>query len=75
MKNLTTPQAILSGFVLVALAIASIPYSSNIVTPAHANNNNVQKIALCDPSGARCVSVFKDNYYNDWSLRVVANTR
>ena len=37
MKNLTTPQAILGGFVLAALASASIPYSSNIVTPAHAN--------------------------------------
>ena len=34
MKNLTTPQAILFGFGLVALAIASIPYSSHVVTPA-----------------------------------------
>ena len=47
MKNLTTPQAILGGFVLVALAIASIPYSSNIVSPAHAAGG-VQKVAICD---------------------------
>ena len=47
MKNLTTPQAILGGFVLVALAIASIPYSSNIVSPAHAARG-VQKVAICD---------------------------
>ena len=57
MKNLTTPQAILGGFVLVALAIASIPYSSNIVTPAHAVNNTVHKIAICDASGEQCASI------------------
>ena len=58
MKNLTTPQAILSGFVLVALAIASIPYSSNIVTPAHAAG--VQKVALCDTSGLYCAKINLD---------------
>ena len=47
MKNLTTPQAILCSFALVALAIASIPYSSNIVTPAHAAGG-IQKVAICD---------------------------
>ena len=31
MKKLTTPKAILCGFGLVALAIASVPYSSQIV--------------------------------------------
>lgn len=36
MKNLTTPQAIISGRALIASVIASIPYSSNIVMPAHA---------------------------------------
>ena len=46
MKNLTTPQAILCGFALVALAIASIPYSSSIVTPAHAAG--IQKVVICD---------------------------
>ena len=31
MKNLTTPKAILFGLGLIALAIASVPYSSNIM--------------------------------------------
>ena len=48
MKNLTTPQAILCGFALVALAIASIPYSSNIVSPAQAYTDRVQKVAICN---------------------------
>ena len=57
MKNLTTPQAILCGCALVALAIASIPYSSNVVTPAHANTG-IQKVAICDPEDThRCVDV------------------
>ena len=47
MKNLTTPQAILFGFGLVALAIASVPYSSKIVTPALASNG-VQKVQICN---------------------------
>jgi hypothetical protein len=47
MKNLTTPQAVLGGLALIALAIASIPYSSNIVTPAHAAGG-IQKVAICD---------------------------
>ena len=47
MKNLTTPQAILGGLALIALAVASIPYSSNIVSPAHAAGG-IQKVAICD---------------------------
>ena len=47
MKNLTTPQAILFGFGLVALAIACIPYSLQVVTPAFASNS-VRKIAIWD---------------------------
>ena len=39
MKNLTTPQAILFGFGLVAVAVASIPHSSQVITPAFANNS------------------------------------
>ena len=63
MKNLTTPQAILGGLALIALAIASIPYSSNIVTPAQAAE--VQKVAICDDGGLFCASVFhwKDDGY------------
>ena len=34
MFNLTTPKAIVIGFFLVALAIASTPYSNIIVSPA-----------------------------------------
>ena len=60
MKNLTTPQAILCGFALIALAIASIPYSSNIVSPAHAYRydvktaSDVQKVTICGPDGVLC---------------------
>ena len=43
MKNLTTPQAILCGLGLIALAIATVPYSSTIIKPAYA--------ASCDMSG------------------------
>ena len=60
MKNLTTPQAILCGFALIALAIASIPYSSNIVTPAHAAG--IQKVTLCDPHGINCVASMRDGH-------------
>ena len=56
MKNLTTPQAVLGGLALIALAIASIPYSSNIVTPAHAAGG-VQKVAICSQDGKRCARV------------------
>jgi len=52
MKNLTTPQAILIGLSLIALAIASIPFSSGIVKDAHASN--IQKIAICDINSNRC---------------------
>ena len=54
MKNLTTPQAILCGFALIALAIASIPYSSNIVTAAQAASPTVQKLTICDETGNHC---------------------
>ena len=56
MKNLTIPQAILCGFGLVALAIASVPYSSQIVKPAYASNG-VNKIAICNQSGSRCADI------------------
>ena len=56
MKNLTTPQAILFGFGLVALAIASIPYSSKVITPAFASNG-AQKVAICDEWGKTCAMV------------------
>ena len=50
MKNLTTPQAILFGLGLIALTIASFPYSSNIVKPAHASGHllgcNMDEVTL-----------------------------
>jgi len=41
MKNLTTSKSILIGFGLIALSIATLPYSSKIVKPALAVSNNV----------------------------------
>ena len=41
MKNLTTSKSILIGFGLIALSIATLPYSSKIVKPAFAVSNNV----------------------------------
>ena len=57
MKNLTTPQAILFGFGLVALAIASVPYSSQVVTPALAVSHGVHKIAICNSNGSACAGI------------------
>ena len=59
MKNLTTPQAILCGFALIALAIASLPYSFNIVSPAQANNG-VVRVAVCNVEGSKCASIGTD---------------
>ena len=56
MKNLTTPQAILIGLSLIALAVASIPFSSGIVKDAHASNT-VHKIAICDDRGRVCADI------------------
>ena len=41
MKNFTTPQSILFGLGLIALAIASVPYSSLIIKLAFALSNQV----------------------------------
>ena len=57
MKNLTTPHAILLGLFLIALAIASIPYSSNFVKPALADGH-IQKVAFCSLTGKTCAAVF-----------------
>ena len=51
MRNLTSPQAILVGLGLIAFAIASIPYSSNLITPVLANSDEVQKVILCNSTG------------------------
>ena len=45
MKKLTTPKAILFGLGLIALSIASFPYSSNIVKPAYASIGGFEVVA------------------------------
>lgn len=60
MKKMTTPQAILFGFGLVALAIASLPHSSKIIKPAHAFNH-VHKIAICNEYGNKCADILRGN--------------
>ena len=49
---MTTPKAIFGGLALVALAIASIPYSTDIMKP------KLQKVVICDPkSPSLCASL------------------
>ena len=55
MQKLTTPKAILLGLGLIALAIASVPYSSSLVKTAHASS--LQKVVICDRYGSSCASV------------------
>ena len=50
--ELTTPKAILIGMSLIAVAIASIPYSK-VVTEAHAANR-VTKVVICSEHGSSC---------------------
>ena len=47
--DLTTPKAILFGLGLIALAIASVPYSSQIIKPAFASSDSdIQKVMICN---------------------------
>ena len=54
---MTTPKAILLGLTFIAVAIASIPYSNNVVSPALASGH-VQKVAVCTVSGNSCADIF-----------------
>ena len=63
MKNLTSPQAILFGLGLIALAIATVPYSSTIIKPAYASNG-VHKIAICSANSSTCATVAKYGQFN-----------
>ena len=56
---MTTPKAILIGLTFIAVAIASIPYSNNVVTPALASNHIVHKITICNESGKHCAFASK----------------
>ena len=49
MKPLTTPQAILSGFLLVALAIVATPHIENLFTPS--NKGKLLKVQICSYNG------------------------
>ena len=49
MKTLTSPQAILSGFVLVALAIVATPHIENLLTPS--NKDKLLKGQICSYNG------------------------
>ena len=49
MKNLTTPKAILIGLSLIAVAIATLPFSGIIVDDAKASN--IQKVMICAENG------------------------
>lgn len=51
--ELTTPKAILIGMSLIAVAIASIPYSKSVVTEAYAQSG-VQKVTICTAAGHSC---------------------
>ena len=44
--ELTTPKAILIGLSLIAVAIASIPYSKSVVGDAYAASG-IQKVEIC----------------------------
>ena len=57
--ELTTPKAILIGMSLIAVAIASIPYSKSVVTEAHAANG-IQRVQICGY-----------NYSNDFDCAAV----
>ena len=54
--KLTTPCAVLAGFTLVALAIASQPLTSSLVPEAWAQGALVQRVVICDIRGFDCVS-------------------
>jgi len=62
MTELTTPKAILIGLSLIAVAIASVPYTQEIVKQAQAATNDVQKIAICDRSGYPCAGINSNGY-------------
>ena len=59
---MTTPKAILIGLTFIAVAIASIPYSNNVVTPALASG--VTRVAICDVNGSSCADMNTSGPYN-----------
>ena len=49
MKPLTTQQAILSGFILVALSIVATPHIENLFTPS--DKGKLLKVQICSYNG------------------------
>ena len=55
--KLTTPYAVLAGFALVALAIASQPLTGSLVPDAWAQSNRPVQVVICDQYGSSCADV------------------
>ena len=49
MRNMKTPQAILLGLSLIAIAIASVPFTSTVIKEAHAAVP--KKVQICNDKG------------------------
>ena len=56
--KLTTPYAVLAGFALVALAIASQPFTGLLVPEAWAQSDRPVKVVLCNEYGFECYDPF-----------------
>ena len=55
--KLTTPYAVLAGFALVALAIASQPLTGSLIPEAWAQSDRPVKVSICSEYGSVCASV------------------
>ncbi len=55
--KLTTPYAVLAGFALVALAIASQPLTGSLVPDAWATGHRPVQVVICDQNGYSCADV------------------
>ena len=64
MTKLTTPKSILIGFALIALSIASIPYSNLIVPKAYAGDYDVIERILFCIDGSRITNGRLSTYCN-----------
>ena len=53
--KLTTPYAVLAGFALVALAIASQPLTGSLIPEAWAQSDRPVKVVLCNEYGFMCL--------------------
>ena len=61
MTKLTTPKSILIGFALIALSIASIPYSNLIVPKAYADDSFIISQIV------ECINGSQVAFYEDMS--------